>query len=238
MQTKIDLETNSLIIGGGPAGSTLARKLSENSIENILVEKNRSYDKPCGGGVKSIVFDEFNIPKELESKRITTFTLFSKKHEASVNLENTPISIVLRKEFDEKNRVLAQEAGTKIIEGRYLNSIQYKDYVITTILLKNNEKFIIKSNYLVGADGVRSTVRKKVFNSYQNALLTNYTLFKTTNLNDCKFYFAKEFSPEEYTWIFPHGDKISVGSVLKSNSNAKELFKKFIEKIKITIMKK
>lgn len=232
MQNKIDFETNSLIIGGGPAGSTLARRLSENSIENILVEKNRSYDKPCGGAVKSIVFDEFNIPKSIESQRITAFTLFSKDYEASINLEKTPISIVLRKEFDEKNRLLAQEAGSIIKEGRYLDSKQYESYIISTILLKDNIKINIKSKYLIGADGVRSTVRKRVFHSYQNALLTNYTLFKTTNLDDCKFYFRKEFSPTEYTWVFPHADKISVGSALKSGNNAKTLFKEFIEKNK------
>lgn len=230
MNIKIDFEINSLIIGGGPAGSTLARKLSENSIPNILIEKNRTYDKPCGGGVKSIVFEEFNIPKSIESKRITTFTLFSRNQKASVNLEKTPISIVLRKEFDEKNRILAQESGTKILEGKYLNSKQYDEYVVSTVLLKNNKKIYIKSKYLVGADGVRSTVRKKVFNSYQNALLTNYTLFTTSNLDDCKFYFGKDFSPEEYTWVFPHGNKVSIGSVLKSNSDAKKLFKEFIEK--------
>lgn len=232
MHEKIDFETNSLIIGGGPAGSTLARKLSKNSIENILIEKNRSYDKPCGGGVKSIVFKEFDISKSIESKKITSFTLYSKKNKVSIDLIKTPISIVLRKEFDEKNRILAQESGTEILEGRYLNSIQYDKYVISTILLKNNKKITIKSDYLIGADGVRSTVRKKVFNSYQNSLLTNYSLLKTSNLDDCKFYFSKEFSPNEYTWIFPHGDKVSVGSILKSNNNSKTLFKKFIEKHK------
>ena len=72
-----DLETHTLIIGGGPAGSTLARKLSINNISNILIEKNDNYDKPCGGGIKSIVYEEFNIPKSIESKRVTKFDLFS-----------------------------------------------------------------------------------------------------------------------------------------------------------------
>lgn len=228
MQKKIDLETHCLIIGGGPAGSTLARELSKNSIKTILVEKNRSNDKPCGGGVKSIIFEEFNIPKNLESKRINKFDLFSKKSHVTMNLKNSTLSIVLRKDFDEKLRLLAQDEGTKIIEAKYKNSQIFEDYVISTIILKNKKEILIKSKYLIGADGVKSTVRKKLFKSRVNSLLTRYTLIKSNKLDRCKFYFGKKFSLNEYTWIFPHKDKISFGSVLNNNKNSEELFKNFI----------
>jgi geranylgeranyl diphosphate/geranylgeranyl-bacteriochlorophyllide a reductase len=36
MNNSFDFSTNTLIIGGGPEGSTLARKLSKNNIDNIL----------------------------------------------------------------------------------------------------------------------------------------------------------------------------------------------------------
>ncbi len=127
MNNHFDFTTNTLIIGAGPAGSTLARKLAKNKIDTILVEKNFSFDKPCGGGIKSIVFDEFDLPKELETKQITKFNLITKKQNVSINLSKTPISIVLRKEFDQKLRQLAQNDGVILFEAKYINSVFHDD---------------------------------------------------------------------------------------------------------------
>lgn len=229
MQNNITFSTNTLIIGGGPAGSTLARLLNNGLIDNILIEKNLNFDKPCGGGIKSIVFNEFNIPKNLETKKITIFNLLSKKEKVSINLSKTPISIVLRKEFDKNLRNLAKESGTKLIEGKYISSEFFDNSIISKIKIENDYLFI-KSKYLVAADGVNSSVRKVILNSQTNSLLTNYTLIENQDINYCDFYFGKDYSKNEYTWIFPHGNKLSLGSVLKDNS-AKSIFKEFKHKL-------
>ena len=221
-----DLETNTLIIGGGPAGSTLARKLSKNNISNILIEKNDNYDKPCGGGIKSIVYEEFDIPREIESKLITQFDLFSPNKKVSVDLSKTPISIVLRKDFDKFNRDLAKKEGSEILIGRFLK-FERKDNFIYSHIKINNETKIIKSNYLVGADGVTSTVRKQLSQPNQEKILTIYANIPKKDIDKCEFYFGEEFAPNEYAWVFPHGDKLSVGSVFKEGVDTETLFKNF-----------
>ena len=228
MNTNFDFSTNTLIIGGGPAGSTLARKLSKNNINNILIEKNLSFDKPCGGGIKSIVFNEFDLPIELETKQIVKFNLISKKREMSIDLSKTPISIVLRKEFDKTLRELAQKDGTTLLEARFLSSEFFDDYIVTKIQ-SADKILLIKSKYLVGADGVKSTVRKEILKDSTNSYLTNYSLIDKSEIDYCDFYFGKDFAPNEYAWIFPHGDKLSIGSILKDN-DAKKTFESFKQK--------
>lgn len=225
-----DFETDILIIGGGPAGSTLARKLSNNNIKNILVEKNDDYDKPCGGGVKSIAFEEFDIPRELESKKIVNFDLFSPNKKVSVDLSHTPISIVLRKVFDKKNRDLAKNAGSKILIGRF-SKFDKKENIFFTEIKTSEKTIIVKSKNIVAADGVTSSVRKFIKKPYPESILTIYANIPNKEIDRCEFYFGEEFAPNEYAWVFPHGDKLSVGSVFKEGVDTNKLFKNFKDKV-------
>ena len=62
------LRTKVLIIGGGPAGSTAARFLAKEGIDTILLERNFSFVKPCGGGIPDAAFDELGIPRNIIKK--------------------------------------------------------------------------------------------------------------------------------------------------------------------------
>lgn len=227
---QFDLETHTLIVGGGPSGAVLARKLSKNKISNILIEKNDDYDKPCGGGVKSIVYEEFDIPKDIESKKITKFDLFSPNKKVSVDLSKTPISIVLRKKFDKLNRDLAKKDGSTLLFGRFIVFERKGDFIYSFIKIGNETK-VIKSNYLVGADGVTSTVRKQLSMPNQEKILTIYANIPNKDIDKCEFYFGEEFAPNEYAWVFPHGDKLSVGSVFKEGVDTQTLFDNFKNKV-------
>lgn len=222
----MDLKTHTLIIGGGPSGATLARELSKKGIKNILIEKNLAFDKPCGGGIKAHVYEEFDLPKSLETKRVNTINLYSKKSTSTVNIENSPLTIVLRKEFDARLRELAHEDGSELIEGKFISADYYSDHVISTIKVKD-KTIKIESKYLVGADGVQSSVKKDFLKKSPNSILTNYSLLKDIDFDICEFYFGKTISPNEYAWVFPHGNELSIGSVLGNDES-----KKYFEKLK------
>lgn len=222
---QIDFETEILIVGGGPSGATLARLLSKQNISNILIEKNHNFDKPCGGGVKEEIFDEFDIPKDLIKKTITQFNLKSQKQTVAINLQKSPIAIVRRNEFDAYLRTLAKNEGTKLLEAIYLTSKRVDSFVMTTIEL-DKKQYTIKSKYLVGADGVNSKVRKNHFNIKANKVLTNYCITPDTiDLNHCDFYFGDAYAPGEYTWLFPHANDLSFGTATKDKS-VRSLFEK------------
>ena len=59
-----------VVVGGGPAGSTAARELANFGFSVVLLQKDLSFQKPCGGGVVLSAFDEFDLPKSLITKTI------------------------------------------------------------------------------------------------------------------------------------------------------------------------
>lgn len=211
-------EYDYLIIGGGPAGATAARMLAQSGYRVALTEKNFNYNKPCGGGVKTIVFDEFDIPITLERSRISTFNLFSpKRKRACVDLTHYPISIVDRQTFDQGLRQLAADAGAILIHGKY-KSLQIDPEKISVSVLQENELRIYKSKYVIAADGANSTVRKTLLHKAPDSVMTHYRNISESPWNSCDFYFGNKVAPHHYGWVFPHNGGVNIGVAIEKKS--------------------
>jgi len=200
-----------LIIGGGPAGSTAARLLSKDYEVTLIQEKE--WDKPCGGGVKSKIFNEFNIPQNIIKHRLNYVEMIYKKNSIKIDLRGENLSIVLREEFDKTLRNLAQKNGTKIYYGKFIDLKENK-----AIVKINNEKIPFNYDILIAADGVNSTVRKKANLPPIPKILTYYARIDK-QINTCKFYFDKNLGGDYYAWEFPHGEKTHIGTFHKNFEN-------------------
>ena len=84
------------------------------------------FNKPCGGGVKTKIFDEFSLPKDLIKHSLDYIYMIYKKDKIKIDLKDNNLSIVNRAEFDKKLRGPAENAGAKIYYGRF-KKIQNKN---------------------------------------------------------------------------------------------------------------
>ena len=67
------IKIKTVVICGGPSGAYATRYLAGEKEEVLLIEKDLTFNKPCGGGLFLKAFDEFNIPKNL-IKRVVNGT--------------------------------------------------------------------------------------------------------------------------------------------------------------------
>jgi len=202
-----------LIVGAGPAGSTTAKYLSLGGIDNILIQRNFNFRKPCGGGIRIDGFDEFNIDKSLIKKRVDSFAVVSKSQRVDIDISDRPIGIVDRVEFDTALREKAIEAGSRVLEAAFISLEIFDEYIISKIK-KDGEIVEIKSHYVIGADGVNSKVRKLVNGDEVSASLTHYTDLVTTEYDVCEFHFGEAIAENHYAWAFPHIEGSNIGTIV------------------------
>ena len=149
-----------LIVGAGPAGSTCGLLLKQQGVDCLLIDRAVfPRDKICGGGLSpnsyrllSSLFPTFHY--DYNSVRRLKL-LIEKESVLDMNL-NEEMRIVKRRQFDaqlleeykKSGGALAHEALTAIDEG---------DGQIVVTMQSGRQ---VACDYLVGADGVNSRVRK------------------------------------------------------------------------------
>jgi len=189
-----------VVVGGGPAGSTAARFLAPHF--DVVLIQDKKWTKPCGGGTKTTLFDEFDIDKKLIKNKFSFFEIKFKKNSINLDIKDDNLSIVFRDEFDEYLRNKAKQNGAKII---YDKLIDIKNN--TAILKKQSIKFDI----LIAADGVNSITRKLMNLPEVPKVLTHYALINK-QIKKPIFYFDRIYGGNFYAWEFPHLNKTHIGS--------------------------
>lgn len=209
-----------LVVGGGPAGASAARFLSQKGISNILIEKNFNFEKPCGGGIPSSGLKEVNIFEEVienvpfnRINKIKIFPPFSSPIE--VNFVGGEIFIFNRLKFDIFLKRLAQKEGSRIIEAELVDLEITKDRIKSKIKNKDGEIFKVYSKYILAADGINSKVcaltglnRPDYYWTVSIRLPENFIEKKDI----IEFWFGSPYASYFYSWVFPGKDYLSVGT--------------------------
>ena len=229
------------IIGGGPSGAYCAYDLCINGIYPIIINNSYPQGKPCGGRIQLKNIQQFslikNILEKARNKKIATLTDLKIAYTGNnYKLKSAQKGYnISRKYFDKQILKKAIQKGAKIINER-ANFIQRSTGFQNKSkesywIVKTKKQRIIRTKILVGADGVRSLVRWKIFSQP----ISKENLGKAFGFNasgiETKMSSVKFLeSIPGYIWIFPKEKLANIGiaSELKYGNQLHRLMKNYI----------
>jgi len=212
------VDTEVLIIGGGPAGSTLARALTRAGKHVVIMDKAEfPRDKVCAGWVTPAVMEELEIDLKDYARNHVLQSIHGFRtgqigqQTVQSDFPGEPASYGIRRiEFD---HYLLQRCGAEIRQGQAFKSMQ-RD--VNGWLVNET----IRANLVVGAGGhfcpVARTIRAK--GPRETAVVAKEIEFKMSSQQKIDCQVAGElpelfFTPDlkGYGWVFRKGDYLNIG---------------------------
>ena len=229
MSSLPEYEYDLVIIGSGPAGTTVARYASRAGLKVLMVDKKQELGAPiqCSGAVSRHALEEVGLPLDEEYilEPIYGFAIYNQVGESTKidyrklkgdEYGNAPGKkplgyVVDRRRFDRYCMTQAERAGTEVwLKTEAKNYAPRPDGTADVMLKRFNQDIIVRCKVVVGADGLMSQVGKWA------GLQTH---IKITELAGCLQFIVDnveteglleiitghEWAPGGYAWVFPKG---------------------------------
>jgi geranylgeranyl reductase family protein len=216
------------VVGAGPAGTWASVLLARRGHSVTLFDPQAPWEKPCGGGVTAKALSGFGIfESDLPRNNIERITIYFADQDSVTVTPQKPIAVLSRRELGKYLLDAAEKAGVSVIKSRIIH-IQPNGYEWDLATRDS----VVQSDFLIGADGATSLVRRTVGRPLppEDLAVTLGYFIPGNAPAQMKIYFVPEF--EGYIWSFPRPNHISYGLITRSGpgwtSRAKTLLSNFI----------
>jgi geranylgeranyl reductase family protein len=209
------MDYDAIVVGAGPAGSTLARVLARSGVRVLLLDRaSFPRDKPCGGGVSLRAASRL----DLDLSSVTEQTIFDVRVSYRLGKafrHHCPQPLVYMTQRCRLDAFLAEQAaaaGAEFHDGEPVRAVEVSDRRITV----RTEKGAYTARALAGADGVNGIVGRSTGAAPRADLalaLEGEVPFPQGVPRRWQETLALNLGgqPGGYGWVFPKGDHLNVG---------------------------
>ena len=215
-----------VVVGGGPAGATAAETLARNGRSVLLLDRAGRI-KPCGGAIPPRLIQDYAIPDDLLVARARSARMTAPSdRQVDMPIENGFVGMVDREIFDDFLRARAEAAGAARRTGSFEQLTRDTDgLAVIAYTVKSpgqpDQTRRVRARAVIGADGAKSAVGRacvkgadRVPYVFAYHEIVRSPTHEGVNFDGdrCDVIYKGALSPDFYSWIFPHGDTISIGT--------------------------
>jgi len=211
-----------IIVGAGPSGAAAGVAFAKRGHDVLLLDREQfPRDKPCGDGIPASAIDRliamgmrervldedfYRIDRLLLSSP-RSYVLEAELHPGELGGHSY---VIPRMRFDALIQQYAVDCGVEFQQGNVLGPIIEDGSVVGVKARINGSTQEIRSKIVIGADGVTSTIARKLRqdkheDKHRAVALRAYISNIDILPNQVEFYLYKGILPG-YAWIFPLGD--------------------------------
>lgn len=196
-----------VVVGAGPAGLTCAEKLAKADKKVLLLEQNEIIGpKFCAGGLLSHGSDYPDLPDKLLEYKYKKAIFHTPFNKAIIKLNKDFIYTIDRKNLGQWQLNKLKKTNAIIKTKSRVTEIKENHMTVN-----NSEK--IKFNYLVGADGSTSIVRKYLELKMNDLNIAIQYIIPSKKYKNLEIFYDSKLFHSWYAWIFPHKNYVSIGCV-------------------------
>src|SRR4051812_48269845 len=151
------------VVGAGPAGAWVSALLARRGHSVMLIDSQAPWEKPCGGGVTAKALSSFDIfQSDLPRNNIDQITIYFGDSRSVTVTPKQPVAVLSRRELGKYLMEEAEKAGVSVVKSRVTKIEQ-----IPTGWRLSTRESSLQSDFLIGADGATSLVRRSVSTGLQ-----------------------------------------------------------------------
>ena len=226
------MKTDIAIVGAGPAGARAAYDLARHGARVVLFDPSHPREKPCGGGItgRALALAEDMVdPRSMDAVAIRSARFMTRAHldarpgsgpsrvrpgsvpgpsprSVAVPLDGHGLVVSSRTQFDGALLAAAVRAGAVHERARAVDvSVGEDGVTITTTRGRHRADFVI------GADGPNSLVRRRVTRVFRRDQLSIATGFFADGVTSDEIVIELVSDPPGYIWSFPRPDHLAIG---------------------------
>jgi len=221
-----------VVVGGGPSGATAAADLARAGRSVLLLDRAGRI-KPCGGAIPPRLLADFGVPDSLLVARVTGADIVapSEKRVYMPVGDDGFVGMVDRDVFDEWLRDRARAVGAVRRSGTFERVARDADGTAVIEYYAAGEKRgapsqRVRARCVIGADGALSAVARQCVPDAgkMSYVFAYHEIVRSPTVEPgagaaakfdasrCDVYYRGDLSPDFYSWIFPHGETISIGT--------------------------
>lgn len=210
---------DAIIIGAGPAGSTMARLLAQQGKDILVIDKRKDIGNPvrCGEGLgqREVVSQGIDLPKEVISTEIHGAKVIAPNGKAMVwKSKDTTGWVLERKMFDKWLAEQAVHKGAEVHAYTRAVDLVKTDGKINGVKIEKfgKDAYDVTAPLVVSAEGMEAHIARKagfktVHSLYDVDTCYQYEMQPYDHENLIELYFGNDLAPRGYVWIFPKKDK-------------------------------